>query len=166
MEGLSHAGVQPLLGIGSRMIPVGYRAYLLGTISALEELETISPLEESGPEGALMLTRLDFVEAPQVESLAQIEQELINASVPTWPSQVSHVRAEGTTLYISWAKGFSWMPVIIGILITVVLPLLLGGVIWMLLPETVKEMISMMIMVGVVVLMMRFMSGATEEARK
>lgn len=147
------------------MIPVGYRAYLLGTASTLDELNTISPLEESGPEGALMLMRLDFAETPQVESLTQIEQELTSAGVPTWLGQGSHVRAEGTSVYISWVKGISWMPIIVGILILVVLPLLLGGLVWMLLPESVKEMISMMILVGVVVLMMKFMSGAIEEKK-
>jgi len=148
------------------MIPVGYRAYLLGTVSTLDDLNTISPLEESTAERTLMLMRLDFAEAPSVESLAQIEQELINTGVPMWPGQGSHLRTEGISLYISWVKGIAWMSVIIGILALTVLPLLLGGMVWMLLPETVKEMISMMVMVGVVVLMMRFMSGATEEKKK
>lgn len=166
MEGLSHAGVvQPFLVRGENM-PVGYRAYLLGSVSTLDELNTISPLEESGPEGALMLMRLDFAEAPQVSSLARIEQELITAGVPVWPGQGSHVRAEGASVYISWVKGFAWMSVIIGILALTVLPLLLGGLVWMLLPETVREMINMMVVVGVMMLMMKFMSGATEEAKK
>jgi hypothetical protein len=148
------------------MIPAGYRAYLLGVVSSFDELSTVTPLEESGPEGALMLMKLDFAEAPSIESLARIELELIDAGVPMWPGQGSHIRIEGTSIYISWVKGIAWTSVIVGILLLVVLPLVLGGVVWMLLPETVKEMINMMVLVGVMVLMMKFMSGAIEGARK
>lgn len=158
--------VQPFLVREENMIPAGYRAYLLGTVSSIDDLSTISPLEESGPEGALMLMRLDFAESPSVASLVKIEQELIGAGVPMWPGQGSHVRGEGASVYISWVKGFAWMSVIIGILALTVLPLLLGGLVWMVLPETVKEMINMMVVVGIMVLMMKFMSGATEEAKK
>lgn len=145
------------------MIPVGYRAYLLSVVNTLDELSAVTPLEESGPEGALMLMRLDFAGTSPAESLAQIEQGLVSAGVPAWPGQGSHVRAEGASVYISWVKGFAWMSVITGILALTILPLLLGGLVWMALPETVKEMINMMVVVGVMMLMMKFMSGATKE---
>jgi len=158
-------GAQPF-DLRRNMIPAGYRAYLLGTAGTLEELLGIGPLEESVPEGALMLMRLDFIEAPQASIIYQIEQELVSAGVPTWPGQARHVQDEGTSVYISWVKGIAWMPVIVGILLMVVLPTLLGGVIWLLLPESVKEMINVMVMLGVLVLMMKFMSGAVEEKKK
>jgi hypothetical protein len=55
------------------------------------------------------------------------------------------------------------MSVIIGMLVLLVLPVLIGAFVWWILPEDIKAMINMMVMVGVMVLMMKFMTGATEK---
>jgi hypothetical protein len=151
-----------------RMVPYGYTAYLLGTSDTLGGLYSISPLEESAAEGTLMLMQLNFEDFPSAEVITELNQELNQAGVPPWPgySQVAYADTTQATIYLCWVKGIAWMSVIIGILVLLVLPALLGAFIWWLLPESVKAMINMMIMVGVMVLMMRFMSGATEESKK
>lgn len=148
------------------IIPPGYTAHLLGTVSTLGELNTISPFEETIPEGSLMLMRLDFTELPSTESLTSLEQQLTGAGVPLWPGYTNHVYTDGLTTYITWQKGIAWMPIIIGILVLLVLPTLLGGFIWWLTPEPVKEIINTMVMVGIMVLMMSFMTPMLKKEGK
>ena len=141
------------------MLPPGYRAVLLGQVSSIEDLNMVAPLEEETAEGSLMLMRLDFAEAPLAEALSQLETSLHDAGVPPWPGNTSIVYAEAAQpyIYLAWQKGISWMPIIIGILVTLVLPTVLGAVVWVLLPDWVKQLIEvggiMLIMFGVMSLM-------------
>jgi hypothetical protein len=141
------------------MLPPGYRAALLGSAASIEDLRTVAPLEEQTAEGTLMLMRLDFAEYPSPEVLGQLEGKLREAGVPPWPGYPYIVYADTSqsSVYLAWQKGVAWMPIIIGILITTLLPALLGAIIWMLLPESIKNLINMMVAVGVMVLMMSLM---------
>jgi Na+-translocating ferredoxin:NAD+ oxidoreductase RnfD subunit len=58
------------------------------------------------------------------------------------------------SVYLAWQKGIAWMPIIIGLLATMILPPLLGGVIWMLLPESLKQTINTLIGMGMMLLVM------------
>ena len=138
------------------LMPSGYRAVLLGQSTTLEGLNAIAPLQESAAEGALMLLRLDFAGVPSAGALEELEAKLGEAGVPPWPGYGQLVYADNAipSVYIAWQKGLAWTPLIIGILITVLLPTLLGGLIWMLLPESVKEMITTMMVLGVMMLVM------------
>ena len=51
------------------------------------------------------------------------------------------------------------MPIIIGILAVTVLPALLGGLIWILIPEPVKQTINMFVNLGVMMLMLWLMTS-------
>ena len=150
------------------MVPYGYTAYLLGTSDTLDGLYSISPLEENMAEGTLMLMQLNFENFPSAEVIAELNQELTQAGVTPWPgySQIAYADATQATIYLCWVKGIAWMSIIIGILVLMVLPALLGAFIWWLLPEDIKAMINMMIVVGVMALMMTFMSRATEGGKK
>ena len=143
------------------MVPPGYRAVLLGQAAAIEELSTFAPLEESSAEGALFLMRLDFTEFPSAEALAQLEKACSDAGLEMWPGYSHVVYADTTspTVYLAWQKGFAWMPVIIGILVVTVLPALLGGAIWLLLPQSVKDMITSIINLGMMMLVMWLMTS-------
>jgi len=147
------------------MVPYGYKAYLLGTSDTLEGLHSISPLEEGAAEGTLMLMQLNFADFPSAEVIAELNQKLEQAGVPPWPgySQVAYADSSQPAIYLCWVKGFAWMSVIIGMLVLIVLPVLIGAFVWWILPEDIKAMINMMVMVGVMVLMMKFMTGATEK---
>jgi len=142
------------------VLPPGYRAQLLGSATSIGGLDFLAPLEESVSEGGLMLMRLDFARLPSNETLSELSQKLSQEGVPAWPgySHIIAVDAEQVSVYLGWVKGMAWASIIVGILLLMVLPALLGGLIWWLLPESVKSMIEMMVMMGIVFLMMKMMT--------
>ena len=149
------------------MVPPGYRAVLLGQAASIDDLGTFTPLEESAAEGALILMRLDFTEPPSDEALAQLNQQCLEAGIPSWPGYDYIVYADATSpsVYLAWQKGIAWLPIIIGILATVALPPLLMSLVWWILPEAVKSLISGLINMGIMLLvmfvMMQFMKPLT-----
>jgi hypothetical protein len=86
-------------------------------------------LEESSAEGALFLVRLDFADFPSPEALAQLEKAYLDAGVEMWPGYDHIVYADlgQPAVYLALQKGFAWLPIIAGLLATVILPPLLGG---------------------------------------
>jgi hypothetical protein len=138
------------------MTPPGYRAVLIGQAVAIEELGTFAPLEESSAEGALFLMRLDFAESPSTEALDQLEQACFDAGVEMWPGygHVVYADLEQPTIYLAWQKGMAWMPIIIGLLVTTVLPPLLGSLVWWLMPESLKNLISGIVNMGIMLVVM------------
>ena len=141
------------------MVPPGYRAVLLGQANSIEDLGTFTPLEESTAEGALILMRLDFAEYPSEEALGELNQACLDAGIPPWPGESFVVYADtaGPSIYLAWQKGIAWMPVIIGILALTVLPPLLTAVVWWILPEEIKSLISGLISLGMMMLVMWLM---------
>jgi hypothetical protein len=137
-------------------VPPGYRAVLIGQAQNIEDLGTFSPLEESAEEGALVLVRLDFAAPVSEEVLGAIEQACRDAGVEPWAGSEYYVYAETVTntVYLVWQKGFAWLPVIIGLLATVVLPPLLTAGIWLILPDSIKSLISSLVNMGMMLLMM------------
>jgi len=154
------------------MVPPGYRAVLLGQAASIDDLGTFTPLEEGVAEGALILMRLDFAEYPSEEVLAQLDQACIDAGIPAWPGYDYVVYADITnpSVYLAWQKGIAWLPIIIGILATVALPPLLMSLVWWILPEEVKSLISGLINMGmmllVMFLMMQFMKPLIAPAKE
>ena len=147
----------------------GYRPLALETITAFDQLGQVTPLEEGLDEGTLMLLGLEFEQMPEAESLEELEQQLSAAGIPAWAGY-SHIVAADSgsrTVYLGWVKGLAWSGVIMGMLVLLVL---IGGVIWALLPESVKNMIEMMVMVGVMFLMMKLVTpmlgSGDKEAKK
>jgi hypothetical protein len=142
------------------MVPPGYRAVLLGSAAKVEDLGTFTPLEESTAEGALILMRLDFAEFPSSEALAQLNQACLDKGIPTWPGYDYIVYADiaQPSVYLAWQKGIVWMPIIIGLLVTVVLPPLLGALVWWLLPQSIKDLITGLINLGIMMLVMWLMT--------
>jgi hypothetical protein len=141
------------------MVLPGYRAVLLGSAARIEDLGTFTPLEEGTAEGALILMRLDFTESPSNEVLAQLNQACIDAGIPTWPGYDYIVYADTTqpSVYLAWQKGFAWIPVIIGILVFTLLPPLLGAIVWWLIPDEIKQLITGLIGMGMMMLVMWLM---------
>ncbi|APV43641.1 hypothetical protein Dform_00281 [Dehalogenimonas formicexedens] len=138
------------------MVPPGYRAIPLGQTGSIEGLGAFAPLEESSDEGALFLARLDFEEFPSAEMLAQLETAFTNSGVEHWPgySYVVHADPSKPAVYLAWQKGFAWLPIIAGIIGFIALPPLVGTVIWWLIPEDVKNLISSLINMGMMLLVM------------
>jgi hypothetical protein len=137
----------------------GYRAVLIGQAAAIEELGTFAPLEQDSAEGALFLVRLDFAEFPSAESLDQLEQAFFDAGVELWPgySHVVYANLDQPGVYLAWQKGLAWIPIIIGLLVTTVLPPLLGSLVWLILPKGIKDTITGIINMGMMLLVMFIM---------
>ena len=154
------------------MVPEGCQAVFLGSAANIEDLGAFAPLEESADEGALFLMRLDFADFPSDETLAQLEQACFDAGVEMWPGYDHVVYADlaQPVVYLAWQKGLAWIPIIIGLLVTVVLPPLLGGLVWQLMPQSLKDLITgivnMGMMVLVMVLMTKIMPKPTPEKEK
>ncbi|MFC1970664.1 hypothetical protein ACFLV0_01830 [Chloroflexota bacterium] len=152
--------------------PPGYRAVLLGQAQDIESLGTFTPLEESAAEGALILMRLDFTEQLTEETVANLEQACRDAGVETWPGSEYYVYAdiESTSVYLVWQKGIAWLPVIIGLLATLMLPPLLMAGIWLILPDSIKSLINNLIGMGmmllVLFLVMKMMPALSPEKEK
>ena len=138
------------------MAPEGSRALFIGSATSIEDLGTFAPLEESADEGACFFLRLDLVDVPSEEALNQLEQGLIDAGVEMWPGYDHYVYAvlNEPAVYIVWQKGLAWIPIIIGILVTTVLPPLLMAGIWLILPQEVKSIITGLINMGMMALVM------------
>lgn len=154
------------------MAPEGYRALLIGSATSIEDLGTFAPLEESSAEGALFLMRLDFAESPSSEALDQLEQACFEAGVELWPgySHVVYADLSQPVVYLAWQKGFAWLPIIIGLLVTTVLPPLLGSLVWWLMPEDLKNLISGIVNLGIMLVVMllvtKLMPSFTPEKEK
>jgi len=140
-------------------VPPGYRAVLLGQAQEIEDLGTFAPLEESSAEGALVLIRLDFDEPPSEETLGNLEQACHDTGIEPWPGSEYYVYSDtgSPAVYLVWQKGLAWLPIVIGLLATVVLPPLLTAGIWLVLPDSLKNLISSLINMGMMILMMWLM---------
>lgn len=144
------------------------RAYPLGSFASIDDLNFFIPLEEGMPEGSLMLMELNFTEPPSIETLAGLNQSLLEAGVDPWPGYGQIVFADPASeqVTLAWTKGAVWMPIIIGILVLTVFPALLGGLIWLIIPEPIKQMINMVVMMLVMMLMMKMMAPMFSPAKE
>jgi len=137
-------------------VPPGYSPVLLGQAQSVEELGTFAPLEEGAAEGALVLMRLDFTEQVSRETLSDLEQACRGAGVEPWPGSAYYVYADAAspTVYLVWQKGLAWLPIIIGIVATIALPPLITAGVWLLLPSSLKSLISNLVNIGILLLVM------------
>ena len=154
------------------LIPPGYQAILLGSVTTLRDLDVFTPMEEGTAEGAMILMRMDFTDFPTSEALANLEKSLQDAGIPAWPGYGYIVHADTATpsVYLAWQKGMAWMPIIIGLLVTMILPPLLMAVTWWILPQSLKDLISGMVNLGmmavVMFIMFQFMKPLTASEKK
>ena len=111
------------------VVPPGYQAYLLGTVTSLDDLGEFSAMEQGAAPGSLMLAQLEFEEAVDSSTLAELNSELAAAGVPPWPgsSVVAFTDPTEPVLYIAWQKyeTAGWPLIIGGILAALIgLPLI------------------------------------------
>jgi hypothetical protein len=138
------------------ILPPGYKSVLLGSATGIEDLGTFAPLEQDSAEGALFLVRLDFTEFPSDDALSQLETVCQENGIERWPGYEHIVYADATepTVYLVWQKGMPWLLIIIGLVASVVLPPLMGSLLWLILPEDIKNLISGIINMGMMLLIM------------
>ena len=153
-------------------VPPGYRAVLIGQAQDFASLGTFAPLEEGAAEGALVLMRLDFTERLTEEILGNLEQACRDAGVEPWPGSEYYVYADtvSPTVYLVWQKGLAWLPIIIGIVATIALPPLITAGVWLLLPSSLKSLISNLVNMGILLLVlflvMKMMPALSPEKEK
>lgn len=138
------------------MVPPGYQAVLIGSAPTLEGLKTLAPMEENSAEGTLMLAQVDLANSPTAEALADLNQRLIDQGVPPWPGYgyVVYADTQRPTVYIAWQK-WQGMLAIIGIgLASIILPPLIGIGLWALMPESLKQLLSSIMQMGMMAVMM------------
>jgi len=140
-------------------VPPGYRAVLLGQVHEIGDLGAFSPLEDNADEGALVLVQLDFATEVSIEILGEIELACRDTGVEPYPGSPYYVYADtdSNTVYLVWQKGMPWLPIIIGLLATMVLPPLLTAGIWLILPDSLKSLISTILNMGMMMLVMWLM---------
>lgn len=145
-------------------MPTGYTTYRAGQF---EDLATqgaqVSALEESSPEGTLVMLELNLPEPIQPELLVELNTRLHTAGVPPWPgyTDIAFADASQPKVYVAWTKGAIWTILIIGIII-MILPVILGGLIWLLIPQAIKDLI---VMAGMMMIMMFMMKTMTKEIK-
>jgi len=127
----------------------------MGMASNLEEMGIFIPLEESTAEGALILMRLDFADYPSPEALSQLNVSCLNQGMPPWiGNDIVSADPVEPAVYLAWQKGLAWMPIILGLLATLILPPLLTAGIWWILPDSVTNLIESVVMMGMMLLPM------------
>lgn len=144
----------------SSLIPPGSQVILIGSAASLNDLSAFSPMEEGTAEGSLILMRLDFADFPTGDALATLDKALREAGVPAWPgySFVVYADTSGPSVYLAWQKGIAWIPIIIGIVAITVLPMLLGGLVWLILPQSLKDFLNGLVGLGMMLIVMYIMS--------
>jgi len=149
-------------------VPPGYSAILVAQASTIEDLGAFAPLEESTVEGTLVLMKLDFLEPVPEEKLIEIEQACRDAGVEPWPGSEFYVYADTNTnsVYLIWQKGLAWLPIIIGIVGMTVLPPLLGSFLWWIMPDSLKNLINMGMMILMMWVVSKMMPSTTREKEK
>jgi hypothetical protein len=143
------------------VVPPGYRAYLLGTATSLDDLGEFSALEQGAAPGSLMLAQLEFEEAVDSAALGELNSELAAAGLLPWPgySALAFTDPAEPVLYIAWQKyEVSAWPLILGGILAALIGLpLIGAALFWIMPSGVQEMIeSMMALIpmGIMMFMM------------
>lgn len=138
-------------------MPAGYTTYYGGAFEDLAAAQAaVAAQEEVTPEGTLVCLELTLSEPAPLEALVELNSRLLAAGVPPWEGYGSVVFADSAgpkKVYVAWTKGIAMGGIVIGILLFL-LPTILGGLIWFLIPQRVKEM---MIMMGFMAIMLPIM---------
>ena len=144
-------------------MPIGYTTYYAGLFEDLvAQRALVAAQEEAAPEGTLALLELTLSEPASLETLEELNSQLLAAGVPPWPGYGSVVftdSADSRRVYVAWVKGLAWSGIIIGILLSL-LPMILGGVLWFLIPQGIKDALMMM---SIMVIMLPVMGMITKE---
>jgi hypothetical protein len=131
---------------------------LIYSAASTEALSYFSPIEESLPEGTLLSAELHFADAIGSDVTDYINRECSRAGVVPWPGMSYIASASGDVLYLRWQKGMAWWVMILGIVLSIVLPPLLGAAIYAILPDWMKDLTNAIIAISVMGVMAYFMS--------
>ena len=141
------------LGLEDKVVLVAAASEGLGAAIALE----------FGREGAVVV--ICSRDKERIEARAEVIRQECGAPVLPIVADVTR-----PSVYLAWQKGIAWLSVIIGILAITVLPPLLTAVVWWILPEEIKSLISGLVNLGMMMLvmwlLMKMMPVLTTEKEK
>jgi hypothetical protein len=147
------------------ILPSGYKAVSIGSVTSFDDLGTFQPMEEGQEEGSRMLAELTFQHRPaDFDYLAAaLNQRCLETGVTSWPEHQNIAFADPAqpVIYICWQKGFVWWVWILGLLGSLILPPLIMAGLWLILPESLKDMIEAVTYIGILGVAMYLMSGMT-----
>jgi len=145
-------------------IPVGYSARLLASATDITEMSFFYPAEAAQAEYTRMLLRLDCSSADDASSAGEtIQNGCLAQGIPSWPEYPGqYTFLEKSSVYVAWMKGFPWLPIIAGLILVPVV----GMVLWALMPESLQNLISLVIMMFVMMLTMRMMAPMLKGGEK
>jgi len=140
----------------------GYQPIFLGEFSSEEDINYAASLENSFPEGAPMLLKLTFTEVPSRQSLAALEVELAKTDAGRLLQNYVYLDSnDPASVYVVYTKGIALSGIIGSIMLLIGLPIILGILAWtFLVPDSVKQMVNMMIPLIMMMIIMKIMSGA------
>jgi len=114
---------------------------------------SVAAQEAANPEGTLVLLNLELAEAPRPVTLLELNHQLLSFGVPPWPGYRGVVFTETANpkkVYLCWEKGMAWSGIIFGILL-LLLPTIIGGLLWFLIPAPIKEMLEVAALIAIMV---------------
>jgi hypothetical protein len=143
----------------------GCRAVFVGSVTSFKELGVFEPLEQGQAEGSRMLAQLAFEHRPPDFHYlaAQLNQKCLETGVSPWPERQDIALADPAepVIYLYWQKGFVWWGWILALLGSIILPPLIMAGLWLILPESVKQMIEGIVNLSIVGIVMFVMSKMT-----
>jgi hypothetical protein len=147
------------------VLPSGYTAVLVGSVTSFEELSAFETLEQGQDERSRMLAQLTFEQrSPDFDYLVgQLNQKCIEAGVTPWPERRDIAVADPMepVIYLCWQKGFVWWGWILALLGSVVLPPLIMAGLWLILPDSVKQMVEAIVNISILGIVVFVMSKMT-----
>jgi len=144
-------------------MPIGYTTYCAGLLEDLGNQQVlVTAQEEATPEGTQVLMELELAEPPHPGMLSEVNSELLSGGVLPWAGYRDVAFSDASDsrrVYVAWTKGIAWSGIIIGILLFL-LPTILGGILWFLIPQSVKDMLLMM---GALMILLPIMGMVVKE---
>ena len=152
------------------ILPPRCSAVLVGSATSLEELEGFEPLEQGQEEDSRMLAQLTFEHRPpEFDYLAaELNQKCLETGVSLWPERQDIAFADPSqpVIYVCWQKGMVWWGWILALLGSLILPPLIMAGLWLILPESTRQMLEAVInlsILGVLMfVMVKMTAGATD----
>jgi hypothetical protein len=141
---------------------------LVGQAAGLPELTSFIGIEEAQPEGTPMMAELSFsADSSTIQSLAaQLDKACLEHGVTPWPGASNIVYADQSTLRICWQKGIAWLGWILALVLPMILFPLVGALLWAFLPEPIKDIITSVFNVGIIMVAIYGLSKVTKMVTK
>ena len=147
------------------ILPPGCKYVLVGSATSFNDLAVFETLEQGQEEESRMLAQLTFEHRPAEFDYmaAELNQKCLETGVSRWPERQDIAFADPAqpVIYICWQKGLIWWGWILALLGSLILPPLIMAGLWLILPESVRQMLEAVINLSIIGIVMFVMSKMT-----